>query len=120
MLHALSTLVILMLMGGLYVRHRNRILHFKMMLSAFLIDVGLVLYIEISRHAVERVVTHIEPFVWFHAAVSLGVIILYIVQIFIGRRILQGRMVSTHAHRYVGISFCVLRLINYVTSFSVS
>ena len=70
----------------------------KLMIAAFATDVLLVLYIEITRHAVETVVTTVRPLIWFHAGISLAVRV---------------------KHRYLGFTFCVLRSLNYITSFMV-
>ena len=119
MLHFISTAVLVLIGTGLWFRKRNPQLHLRLMISAFTIDVLLVLYIEIRRHAVERVATHIQPLLWFHAGVSLAVLICYVVLIMLGRPMLAGRFQTRSLHRNVGIAFVTLRLLNYVTSYMV-
>jgi hypothetical protein len=134
MLHVISTLVLFILAAGIYFRRRPEI-HLKVMTSAFLIDLGLVLYIELTRQAVESVVTQVKPLTWFHAAISLSVLVLYVVQIVLGRRLLAARSASLatsagpistgdpahtrNLHRNLGITFCVFRILNYVTAFMI-
>jgi nucleoside permease NupC len=119
MLHVISTLVVAIVAVGLLSRHRPSV-HLRLMATAFAIDLGLVLYIEVSRHAVERVAGQGAPLLWFHAAVSTLVLGLYVGQIALGRRILAGRRVPRRAHFALGMAFCVLRSLNYATAFMVS
>lgn len=119
MLHLLSTLVVTIVIAGVLARKRPAI-HLPLMVTAFLIDLGIVLYIETTRHAIERVAGPAEPLIWFHAAVSTLVLLAYLGQITLGRRILAGRATSRRAHIALGLTFCVLRGTNYVTAFMVS
>ena len=116
MLHLISTLVLGLLLVGILARQRRR-LHLSLMLSAFAVDLGLVLYIETTRHAVEKVVTTPRPLIWFHATVSLLVLAAYCTQITLGWRMLHGFSASRQTHLVTGVAFCSLRLLNYVTSF---
>lgn len=118
-MHFLSTVVLLIIFTGLWFRKRKPQLHLRLMITAFTIDVLLVLYIEISRHAVEKVATHIQPLLWFHAGVSLAVLICYVVLILLGRPMLAGKFETRTLHRTVGIAFVTLRVLNYVTSYMV-
>jgi hypothetical protein len=130
MLHLASTLVLFMIAGGLYWRRQPN-LHWKFMTAAFLTDLALVLYIELTRHAVETVATQIKPLVWIHAAISTSVLILYVAMIVLGRRLLTTPATNTGVkvdhdpaqtramHRNLGMAFCVLRVLNYVTAFMI-
>lgn len=120
MLHVISTIVLVMIGVGLKFR-RRRNLHWKIMTAACVTDFSLVLYIELTRHAVEKVVSQVRPFIWFHAAISTSVLVLYVVMIVLGRRVLTAAAdVNTdqirRRHRNFGVTFCVLRLMNYVTA----
>jgi uncharacterized membrane protein YozB (DUF420 family) len=117
MLHLGSTLVLLLILVGLWFRGQDRRVHMALMVSAFATDLFLVLYIEITRHAVEKVVSHVRPVIWFHAGVSLGVLACYVVMIILGRPMLAGRYDTRALHRTVGMTFLVLRGLNYVTSY---
>lgn len=118
MLHITSTLVLLLIVGGVYFRRQIRT-HLRFMLAAFIIDLSLVVYIEATRHAVDKVVHHTGWLLWFHVLVSLAVVVAYLAQIQLGRRILQGFVASRALHMRLGMTFCALRLINYVTSFMI-
>jgi uncharacterized membrane protein YozB (DUF420 family) len=131
MLHVVSTIVLILIGIGLYYR-RQRSMHWKFMAAAFAIDVALVFYIELTRHAVETVATQVKPFIWFHALISVLVLVLYVALAVLGRKMLAGAPVAIaagagmsmptdnshlkHLHRNLGIAFCVLRGLNYVTA----
>lgn len=135
MLHFISTAVIVLLAFGISQRKLRPDLHKKSMLSAFAIDISLVLYIELTRHAVETVVTHVKPLVWFHAGISTSVIVLYIAMFVYGHRLEVARRnhFATNSmgfsmddsartrsiHRNLGMTFCLCRLVNYVTAFMI-
>jgi hypothetical protein len=89
------------------------------MAAAFVCDLLLVLYIEASRHAVETVVGRGTSLIWFHATVSTLVLVAYVAQIALGRRMLAGVHTSRRVHALLGIAFVTLRSLNYVTSFIV-
>jgi hypothetical protein len=114
-----STLSLILIALGLW-RRAHRRQHIILMSSAFAIDLGLVLVIEISLHAVERIVAHqVEAFTVFHAAISLGLLILYIVMALLGVGIIKNKPNARATHRKVGVAFITFRLANYVTSFFV-
>lgn len=118
MLPIISTIVIVALAVGLSLRHRREI-HPKIMFSAFVADLLLVLYIEFTAGAVERVISEVSPLLWFHATVSTATLVLYVWLIVLGRQLLNGREVKRALHRKLAITFCVLRSVNYVTSYLV-
>ena len=117
-LQLLSTMVLALIAAGVATRQRTR-LHMSLMIAAFAIDLALVVYIEVTRHAVERVGAS-RPIVWFHVAVSVAVLVLYVVQLTLGRAMLTGRATSRRLHAALGITFCLCRGINYVTSLVVA
>ena len=92
-------------------------IHLRFMVTAFLVDLSLVIYIELTRHAVEKVVGGPGALIWFHAGVSTLVLAAYIGQIVLGRRMLAGVTATRQTHIALGVAFCTLRLLNYITSF---
>jgi hypothetical protein len=118
-LHVLSTLVVLLVVAGVLQR-RHTARHMRLMTAAFAADVALVLYIEGTRHAVATVVTTPRPLVWFHAGISTLVLALYVAQLSLGRRLLNGRSTSRRVHIALGLTFLVCRGLNYATAFLVS
>ncbi len=119
-LHLASTMVLLLIVCGLWYRKRDSRIHLRLMITAFVCDVLLVLYIEVTRHAVETVVARVRPLIWFHAGVSLAVLACYVAMILLGRPMLAGRYETRKMHLAVGIAFVVLRSLNYVTSYMVA
>lgn len=119
MLHVGSTFVVVLLLIGVWFRKRRPEVHFALMLGAFCTDLLLVIYIEVMRHAVEKVVSHGRPIIWFHATVSLAVLVCYVFMIRLGRPMLAGHYQTRSLHRAVGIAFLVLRGLNYLTSYMV-
>ena len=116
MLHLMSGLILGLLLIGFFLRRKTRI-HSRIMQTAFALDVGLVLYIEATRHAVEKVVTGSHWILWIHGGISLVVIAGYIALFWLGKQLLAGRRDLLYWHRPVGIMFLMLRILNYVTSF---
>lgn len=116
--HAASTASLLLVAAGL-VSRRRRLLHVRLMLTAFAIDVALLLFIEIRRGAVEKVITAGRALLTFHVAVSVLMLAGYVVQLTLGMRILRGSEGHRRMHALCGACFCVFRLLNYVTSFLV-
>ncbi len=117
MLFLFSSFVLTILIVG-YLFRRRRQLHITLMSTAFALDVGLVLWIEIQRHAVEQLVMQqVTPFVWFHASVSLIVLLLYGVLIFLGINILKNNPWAWTWHKRVAVAFALCRCTNYITSF---
>lgn len=116
-----STLVLLIIGLGLVFRHRPRV-HIPCMVSAFLLDISLVLFIELNRHAIETVSEGArQPFsnglLLFHVSMSVVVLLLYGIQAWQGRGLLKGKEALRLRHRYLGCVFVGCRLLNYVTSF---
>ena len=118
-LHLVSLFVLLLVGLGLWHR-RMPARHMRFMSVAFALDVALVLYIEGTRHAVETVVTTPRPLVWIHAAISLAVLALYVAQLSLGRRLLAGRPASRQVHIVLGLTFVVMRGLNFATAFAVT
>ena len=116
MLHVISTIVLILVTAGVLSRQQPA-LHLRFMAAAFIVDFALVVWIEGTRHAVEKVASQPGALLWFHATISLLVLAAYIGQIALGTRILKGIQTSRQVHIALGIAFCVLRSLNYVTSF---
>ena len=95
---------------------RRPAMHWRLMLAAFAIDVGMVLYLEGSRSAVERAATSIHPVIWVHAGISLGVLALWVAMLRLGWLMLHGQPARRHTHRLLATVFLVLRLANLGTS----
>lgn len=114
----LSTLVLVLIAVGLWKRKVNRI-HIPAMLLAFAIDLGMVLWLEFNRLAVEQVVEGVSGLLAFHVVVSILVVFLYIGLIVSGYQLWKGKLTQRNPHRWMAAVFIVGRLINYVTAFFV-
>jgi uncharacterized membrane protein YozB (DUF420 family) len=115
-LNILSTVVLVLIAAGI-IQRKTPSRHWPLMTLAFLLDFGIVLYLELTRDAIDTTLSGPPPMLIFHIFVSGLVFILYLVQFYLGYRLLTGKLVSSSSHRIVGISFGLLRLMNYVTSF---
>lgn len=123
MLIAVSTIVVVLILLGWKFKNRAEV-HIPLMASAFALDLILLLYIEITRHAIETLQTDIttaadEKLLYFHVSVSAVMLVLYFVQIGTGIRLSKGHEISRAFHKNSGYAFIICRLLNYVTSFFV-
>lgn len=116
LLKAISIFAFLLLLVGYGFRRRRRV-HVPLMLSAFCIDMGLVVYIELNRHAIKQALHPPGPLMIVHIAISVAVVVLYFWQIFTGIGKLRGRRCPSH--RLTGQIFLFLRFGNLATSFLV-
>ena len=117
--HVVSTIALALIALGLLMLRRSPKAHVACMLGAFALDVALVLYIELTRGAIEQAVKVPPALMSFHIAVSVATLVLYVVQIWLGAKLLKGQQASRATHKWCGIAFLVCRLANYVTSFMV-
>ena len=85
--------------------------------SAFAVDMALILYIEITREAVEQLSGGVHPLLWFH--VRVAVVLAHIRMILLGRRMLRREESVRGVHRKLALTFCVLRTGNYGISFMI-
>ena len=118
MTYTISFLVLVIIAFGIYFKKKHKI-HYSLMGSAFIIDVALVLYLEITRGAVDKAMHPTGPLLIFHVAISIAAMVLYLVQFYLGYRYLKGRSGSIKLHRYMGMAFIFCRVTNFVTSFMV-
>lgn len=116
-LKILSLLICILIFIGIYYR-KNKKRHVPIMLTAFTLDVTMVLYIELTRHAIKTSLHPPHPFVTFHVVISVVVMILYLVQIWAGIKLYRGGK-TRNFHRKIAVLFIIFRLGNLVTSFFV-
>lgn len=110
----LSLGVCLLLLLGVVFRRRPRV-HVPLMVTAFLVDIGMLLYIELTRKAIATVVGGPHEFVMVHATISTLVLVAYGFQILSGLKILKGRARQLN-HRYAAVVLLLLRFSNFGTS----
>lgn len=117
-LKLLSVFVCVLLTVGYFNRTRKRI-HIPLMVSSLLIDLGLVLYLEITRAVVESVVTSkMTPLLIVHISLSTVVLGMYGMQVVTG--IKKARGGTNVLHGRCGIVLLVTRFGNLITSFAVT
>jgi hypothetical protein len=112
-----SILAVVLILAGLTQRRKKHV-HIPLMLTAFLIDISIVVAIELTRGAVASARAKMGPLMVVHIIISVLVLVLYAVQIVSGVRKARGR--PGRWHGYTGISFVLLRLGNLVTSYLVT
>ena len=113
----LSIFVCVMLATGVLFRRRRRV-HIPLMLTAFAIDLGIVLYLEIARHVIESLVDRpMTTLLVVHILLSVLVLVLYVVQVVTGIKKFRGQPVAIHLK--VAVVFMICRLGNLATSMMV-
>ena len=123
MSHAVSTFILGLVFYGLWKR-KDVAIHVPVMLAAFVLDVVLVLYIELTRGAINTFAESVQApigreLLLFHITVSLITIVLYGVLTALGFKIMKGERALLKLHRNLAGVFLICRLTNYVTSFMI-
>lgn len=113
-IHGLSLLVCIMLVVGVIWR-RKRNVHIPLMLGAIVIDLGMVLYIEFSRGAVEQAQSKMGTLMKVHIAISIGVLVLYGIHVCTGILMARGGKVGG-IHGKIMLPTVGLRILNLITS----
>jgi len=117
-LKVLSVFVCVLLVVGVLNRRRRNV-HIPLMVSAFLIDVGMVLYLEIRRHVIESIPGRpMTPLLIVHISLSTVVLICYGLQIYSGIQNAKGR--RRPWHRKSAVAFLITRFGNLITSFMIT
>ena len=117
--HLVSLFALLLIAQGLRVR-RDRRLHARWMLSAFAVDMALVLYIELSRGAVEQALDpRISGILQIHIAFSTLAAIGWFCLVILGVLMLRGRRHLRPWHLRIAALFLLARLGNFITSFMI-
>jgi hypothetical protein len=101
-----------------YANRRRRRVHIPLMVAAFVIDMAMVAYIELTRDAIATAKEKMSTMMIVHISVSVTVILLYLGQIFSGFRKACGS--EGRWHGAAGRWLIITRLGNLVTSFIVT
>lgn len=115
-LKLISMGVCVMLVVGYWNRRRKRV-HIPLMASAFLIDLAVVLYIEITRDAIASAQAKMGPLMIIHICLSVTTLGLYVAQVVGGIKLARGKPCGWH--RRTGLTLLVTRFGNLITSFLV-
>ena len=117
-LKLLSAFVCVLIVIGLLNRRRKRV-HIPLMLSAFIIDLSIVLYLEIRRGVIESIPDRpMTPLLIVHIIISVAVLVLYGIQVYTGIQNAKGRRSAWHPK--VARVFVVLRFANLLTSWMIT
>lgn len=113
--------IFLAIVVGTFMHHR-RTFHVRMMVGCFVADVALLLAVELTRDAVAQAAEGVSTADWLlivHISFSVAMLVLWGLQIVLGRRVLKGRMEVLPAHKRCARFFLFCRLGNLVTAFMV-
>ena len=116
-----STIILFSFFIGIFIiiKKKDRILHAKIMSSAIIWDLLLIVQIEFNRKAIEKAikVTTNPSILSIHIALALSSVILYIFMMYTGRAILKGDNSLVRRHRKLGRITLFFRTLTYITSF---
>ncbi len=115
-----STLILgLIYVGLFYKKQRNK--HVKIMTTAIIWDVLLILQIELTRQAVAQALKPMgnSNLLNFHILIALATVVLYVMMFMTGKKMLKNDYSVRARHKAMGITVTILRTITYITSFMV-
>ena len=110
---------ILLLMSAGIIVSRRRQLHVKIMSTAMVWDVILILQIELSRSAILKA-THAVTntlILNIHISIAVSTVVLYGFMIYTGRKLLSGQNQIRPRHKFLGWTTFTMRILTFITSF---
>jgi hypothetical protein len=110
--------ILLLMFLGIYYR-RQRLRHIRIMSSAMIWDVLLILQIELSRSAIMKASGALgnPKALNIHVGIAVTTVVLYGFMIFTGRKMLNGQTQFRPKHRFLGYSTLFMRILTFITSF---
>lgn len=114
---AFSTGVVAVIVLGLALR-RNPRAHIPLMLGAFALDLGSVVYLQIQRRAMQKAASTPTPVLMVHIAFAFLSLLLYAAMVVTGTRLARTGL-GRGAHRTLARIFLVCRAGTWITSFFV-
>jgi hypothetical protein len=113
-----SFLILSLIFVGIYFR-KQRSKHVKIMGSAIVWDLLLILQIELGRSAIAKAVKPIENKMMLNIHISIAVltVLFYFAMIFTGRKLLSGDTSIRAKHKLLGWCTVSLRVLTFITSF---
>ena len=112
-----SFCILMIMIAGIYWR-RNRTRHIRIMATAMIWDVILILQIELSRSAIlkaSKALTNAMA-LNIHVSIAVTTVVLYGIMIYTGRKLLRGEPVRKQ-HRILGYTTFFMRIMTFATSF---
>jgi uncharacterized membrane protein YozB (DUF420 family) len=113
-----SFLIVALMVWGI-TQHRQRLRHVRIMASAMIWDVILILQIELSRGAILKASqAPTNPLMLnIHVSIAVTTVLFYIAMVLTGRRLLRGETALYNRHRKLGYATFALRVLTFATSF---
>ncbi len=113
-----SILVFTLMTIGIIFR-KNRLRHVRLMTTALIWDILLILQIELTRAAIGKASSALKnPLILnIHVLLALSSVILYGFMIYTGRKILKNEAGFRALHKKLGWTTYVIRFLTLVTSF---
>jgi hypothetical protein len=98
---------------------KKRSLHVKIMSTAMIWDIILILQIELSRSAILKASKAMSnPMLLnIHVSIAVTTVIFYVFMVITGRKVLAGENHLLIRHRILGYTTTVLRALTFATSF---
>lgn len=98
---------------------KKRSLHVKIMSTAMIWDIILILQIELSRSAILKASKAMSnPMLLnIHVSIAVTTVVFYVFMVLTGRKVLAGQNQLMKRHRMLGYTTTVLRALTFATSF---
>jgi hypothetical protein len=113
-----SLCIVLLMVAGIMFRRRRQ-LHIKIMSTAMIWDVILILQIELSRSAILKATKAMtNPLLLnIHISIAVSTVVLYGFMVYTGRKLINGQNEIRPKHRMLGWTTLSMRILTFITSF---
>ncbi len=113
-----SFLILSIILIGVYLR-RDRKKHIKLMISAIVWDILLILQIELNRSAIATATKAMSNAMILNIHISLAVstVFFYFAMLYTGMKFLKGDNKIRPLHKKLGWTTVTLRILTFITSF---
>lgn len=113
-----SFLIVALMIYGI-TQHKTRLKHVKIMSSAMIWDVILILQIELSRGAILKASKAMgNPLLLnIHVSLAVSTVVFYGLMVWSGRKLLAGDQKVYNRHKLLGRTTMILRILTLATSF---
>ena len=102
-----------------YSQRRIRARHVPLMLTGILMDIGLVAYLEFTKHALETALEFkLGILQQLHIALSSIALILYLPILWLGFALIRGHAVNKRLHVRLGHMAIIFRTLGFILMFS--
>lgn len=113
-----SVCILALMFAGIIYR-RRRTLHVRIMSTAMIWDVLLILQIELSRSAILKASKAMSnpQALNIHVSIAVTTVVLYGFMVYTGRKLLANQVHFRSKHRILGYSTLIMRVLTFITSF---